>query len=484
MNVSLDAALQFIYFRFVILMCAELNISKRIASVRMSLPNLPSGQDTLAVRGLEAVPPKRTPSLLKVYTRGTSAYVLLIALLTLSVSAQQVKDTTAQLTIPDGTPIELRLVESVSSNHAHKGDRLNFIVVKDVNLDGYTLVPAGTVARGTITEVKGKRFLGIGARISLRLDSVELADGEILQLRASKLVKGGSRTKLMAGAMIATSIIFLPATPIFLLTRGRESTVVETTEITAQVEGPASVQVAGLSHSIATTSDLAEMMDYLPPRVFSAEGREGDMVNLIFVAQQKELQDAFQRAGWVQTDKWNPIFVWHLMQHGTGDAHVPMARFYLFGRVQDYSYALPDPQAVVSRRHHLRIWKTDYTQDGVPIWVGSATHDVAIEIAKNGRLINHRIDPEVDEERDFIGGDLTEAASVSSQEYLHGVTPVFEAKTASGEEYHSDSRILLLDLEAVATSANPAAQPATVVRATSAPPASPDNSPSSLTAPR
>ncbi len=444
------------------------------------LPNLPSRQETLAVTGLELMLPERTPSLLNAYTRGTSACTLLVTFLALSVSAQQIKATTTQLTIPDGTPIELRLVESVSSNHARKGDPLNFIVVKDVNLGGYTLVPAGTIARGTITEVKGKRFVGIGARISLRLDSVELADGEILKLRASKVVKGGSRTNLMAGAMIATSIIFLPATPIFLLTRGRESTVVKTTEITAQVEGPASVPVAGLSRSTTTSSGLAEMMDYLPPRVFSGEGREGDMVNLIFVAQQKELQDAFQRAGWVQTDKWNPIFVWHLMRHGTSDAHVPMARFYLFGRVQDYSYALPDPQAIVSRRHHLRIWKTNYTQNGTPIWVGSATHDVAIEIARNGRFINHRIDPQVDEERDFIGGDLTETASVSSQEYLHGVTPVYEAKTASGEAYHSDSRILLLDLQTIATNTNTAVQPATVVRANSSS-AAPDNSSTSLT---
>lgn len=423
---------------------------------------------------------KRTPSLLKLHTRGTPTYFLLITFLVLSVSAQELKDST-RLTIPDGTPIEVRLVESVSSNHAHKGDRLNFIVVKDVNLGGYTFIPAGTIARGTITEVKGKRFAGIGAKISLRLDSIDLADGETLKLRASKVVKGGSRTKLMAGAMIVTSVIFLPAAPIFLLTRGHASTVVKTTEITAQVEGPASVQVAGLSRSTATTSDLAEMMDYLPPRVFSGEGREGDMVNLIFVAQQKQLQDAFQRAGWVQTDKWNPIFVWHLMRHGTGDAHVPMARFYLFGRVQDYSYALPDPQAIVSRRHHLRIWKTDYTQNGTPIWVGSATHDVAIEIAKNGRLINHRIDPQVDAERDFIGGDLTESASVSSQEYVHGVSPVFDAKTASGEEYHSDSRILLLDLQTVVAKTGTAAHPATVVRATAAPPAAPENSPISLT---
>jgi hypothetical protein len=318
--------------------------------------------------------------------------------------------------------------------------------------------------------VKGKRFLGIGARISFRVDSVELAGGETLRLQANKVVKGGSRTKLMAGAMIASSIIFLPATPVFLLTRGRESTVVKSTEITAQVQGPASVQVAGLSRSAANASGLAEMMDYLPPRVFSGEGREGDMVNLIFVAQQQELQDAFEHAGWVQTDNWKPIFVWHLMRHGTSDAHVPMARFYLFGRVQDYSYALPDPQAIVSRRHHLRIWKTDFTQNGTPIWVGSATHDVAIEIAKNGRLINHRIDPQVDEERDFIGGDLTQTASVSSQEYLHGVSPVFEAKTASGEAYHSDSRILLLDLKTVPAQAQTPAQGATLVRANSVPP--------------
>ena len=45
--------------------------------------------------------------------------------------------------------------------------------------------------------------------------------------------------------------------------------------------------------------------------------------------------------------------------------------------------------------------------DGTPIWAAAATHDVAIEIAKRGHLINHRIDPAVDAERDFIGVDLT-----------------------------------------------------------------------------
>ena len=100
-----------------------------------------------------------------------------------------------------------------------------------------------------------------------------------------------------------------------------------------------------------------------------------------------------------------------------------------FGRVQDYSYALPDPGAVITCRHHLRIWETSYTMDGMPIWVAAATHDVAIEIAKRGRLINHRLDPVVNAERDFVGSDLTNASSVNQQEYLRSANPVFQAET-------------------------------------------------------
>jgi hypothetical protein len=190
------------------------------------------------------------------------------------------------------------------------------------------------------------------------------------------------------------------------------------------------------------------------------------MLNLVFVAQPADLQRAFARAGWVKTDRWRPIFVWHLLQHGTNDARLPMARFNLFGRVQDYSYALPDPEAIVSRRHHLRIWKTDYTVDGTPIWVGAATHDLAIEIAKRGHLINHRIDPDVDAERNFIGAELAGVSSVSRPEYLLREDPVFRAQTVSGEEYYSDSRILFLDLQQTSLSdADVLKQSSSLVRA-------------------
>jgi len=413
---------------------------------------------------------QRRGSLFSAYLDKIPTYILVTILLAPCAAAQETSAIPARLIIPDQTPVKLQLTESVSSAHARPRDRLDFIVARDVNIEGFTVIPAGTVASGSVTGVKGKRLLGIGGNVALKLDSVELANGDRVGLHARLNVKGCSRTKLMAAGMIATGLVFLPATPVLLLIRGRDSTVLKSTEITAHVDAATSVMSAGLQHSQERSSGLDTMMDYLPPRVFNAEGREGDMLNLVLIGQKEDLQNAFERAGWVKTDKWNPIFVWHLLLHGTHDTTIPMARFYLFGRVQDYSYALPEPGALVSRRHHLRIWKTDHTIGGTPVWVGSATHDVAIEVAKRGRLINHRIDPAVDAERDFVGIDLTKSSSVSRQEYLYSANPIFQSQTVSGQTYHSDSRILLLELHPVtSTKAGAIGQTSALLRATSLP---------------
>ena len=53
--------------------------------------------------------------------------------------------------------------------------------------------------------------------------------------------------------------------------------------------------------------------------------------------------------------------------------------------------------------------------------------------------------PNVDAEREFIARNLTETLLVTRVEYVGSAFPVFQAQTASGEAYHSDSRMLLLD---------------------------------------
>ena len=351
-----------------------------------------------------------------------------------------------QVVLLDGTPVKLQMVRTISSAHSKAGDRLDFVVVKDVTVEGYTVIQAGSIAIGSVVGVRGKRILGIGGKIVIKLDSVTMVTGEHAALRAQKEIKGGSRTKLMLAGMLATGLSYLPATPVFLLSRGCDSTVLKGLEVTAYISANAQVSTANLLAAKGDGSELSAMIHFLPPRTVDGEGRDGDMLNLVFVANQDDLEDAFARAGWIKTDKTRFPAFWHLAIQRMHYAKMPMRRLFVFGRTQDYSYALPDSASIVSKRHHLRIWKTDYQVDGTPIWVGAATYDVALQWQLRKLRIFHRIDPKVDAERDFIAGKLSETNLVMRQEYLHCANPVFKGETATGGPYYSDSRMLLVEL--------------------------------------
>jgi hypothetical protein len=351
-----------------------------------------------------------------------------------------------KLVMGSGTPVQLQLAETISSAHVHKGDRLKFVVVKDVEVGGFTVIRAGAPAEGSVVAVKGKRPFGMGGDVTLKLDSVELTSVERIALEAHKEFKGRSHTIRMAMGIAVTAAFYPPAAPVFLLTRGRDSTVLKGTEMTAYTKSTISMSVTNLPLAVENTSALREMTALLPPRAMNGEGREGDMLNLLFVAQEDELQATFARAGWLRVEKSKPQIIWHLLCQRKHYTKLPMNKLYVFGRAQDYSYALPDPRFIVAQRHHLRIWKTDRLVNGVPLWVAAATHDVSIEFVKRKFRLFHRIDPNVDAEREFIAGNLAETRQLAREQYVTSATPVFRAQTETGQPYYSDSRMLLLEL--------------------------------------
>jgi len=290
----------------------------------------------------------------------------------------------------------------------------------------------------------------MGGDIIINLDSVQLSTGGNIELVAQKEFKGRSHTIRMAVGMAITAAIYLPAAPVFLLTRGRESTILKGAELTAYTKSDVLVEQGDLPRVRQSGSELADMITALPSRVLNDEGREGDMLNLIFMAKEDDLQRTFARAGWLIVEKSTPQIIWHLLRQRKHYTKLPMGKLYVFGRVQDYSYALPDPTSIVAQRHHLRIWKTDRELNGIPLWVGAATHDVAIEFVKHKFRLFHKIDPNVDEEREFIAGNLAETKLLTREQYVHCPAPVFKAQTATGQDYYSDSRMLFLELNQAA----------------------------------
>jgi PEGA domain len=141
------------------------------------------------------------------------------------------------LRLEDGTPVKLRLTRTISSANEQVGDRVDFEVLEDVSVNGTVVIPKGGIAWGTVTEAQRKRRMGRGGKLNVNIDSVRLADGEKAALRAVKDTKGGGHVGAMTGAIVATSIVFFPAAPLFLFMHGKDITIPKGTEIAAYING-------------------------------------------------------------------------------------------------------------------------------------------------------------------------------------------------------------------------------------------------------
>jgi len=160
--------------------------------------------------------------------------------------------------LEDGTPVKLRTARTISSADAHTGDTLDFEVLEDVMAKNTIVVPKGGIAWGTVTEAQPKRRMGRGGKLDVNIDSVRLVDGEKAALRAVKDTKGGGHVGAMTGAMVATSIVFFPAAPLFLFMHGKDITIPKGTEITAYISGDTRLDEAKFqpAKTGATTAEI------------------------------------------------------------------------------------------------------------------------------------------------------------------------------------------------------------------------------------
>jgi hypothetical protein len=110
------------------------------------------------------------------------------------------------------------------------------------------------------------------------------------------------------------------------------------------------------------------------------------------------------------------------------------------------SFARADPLLVAAERHHLRVWLTDKTVGGKPLWVGSSTHDIGFEKDQRNGGVTHKIDPEIDKERDFLLDSFDAAGVFSSAAYVTPENPLTTARTATGGSFFSDGRIVVMAL--------------------------------------
>jgi hypothetical protein len=162
-------------------------------------------------------------------------------------------------TLLDGTPIKLRISQTISSADAKVGQEIPFEVIEDVKVDDLVVLPKGATAIGNVTEAVPKRSMGRAGKLDISITYARLSDQEKAALRATKDVKGGGHVGAMTGAIVATSIVFFPAAPLFLFIHGKDITIPQGTEITAFVQGDMHLDMArfGAAPQIASAAVAA-----------------------------------------------------------------------------------------------------------------------------------------------------------------------------------------------------------------------------------
>jgi hypothetical protein len=174
------------------------------------------------------------------------------------------------------------------------------------------------------------------------------------------------------------------------------------------------------------------------------------MVNVLIVGTQEQMVQVFTAAGWVQVDKAVGSTVLSAVMDTLAKKDyltMPVSTLFLFHRAQDYAFAHGEPVKVAMSRNHLRVWKSPFMVEGRPLWCVAATHDIGFERDQRNNGVTHKIDPAVDGEREYVNGTLSGTGLVVQRDHVLPPNPLTTAKTATGGEFHSDGRIVVLVLK-------------------------------------
>ena len=199
--------------------------------------------------------------------------------------------------------------------------------------------------------------------------------------------------------------------------------------------------------------ELVGRLGALPAATSNASGtRSGDPVNLVVIGRFDELLTAFA-ARWDESETISLATCWKTLRAfllGSSYRYSPVSPLHLFGRVQDL--ALQRTRHSINERLHLRLWLSDLAFGGRPVWVGQVSRDIGVRFTTRAwNLTTHRIDPDVDESRDYVIEDLNLAERVAVAGYVSGVGgcgPDAPHRNLTGDPYFTDGKRAVILLSA------------------------------------
>jgi hypothetical protein len=382
---------------------------------------------------------------------------------------------------PPGTQLHVRLTSAVGSYGSKPGSPVSAVLIAPVTVGGETLLPEGSMLTG---RVKSVRRVGYGivhetAGINLKFDRVTLADGESFPLSTrleqvdngrervapdggihgvrstgslSYRVSGYIRTALcwdihagLAFWAIKTLIVQVPEPEIYF-PAGVEFTLALTGPLLSS--GHAEPEQIARTLTAEERASLEPVVAAMPYRAsVPVTDRPADLINTMFIGTREEITAAFMSAGWT---KPRPVSMRarirgvEAVAEGLGYRSAPMSSLLLNDAPADMSWQKGLDS--FAKRDHIRIWKQSVTWDGQEVWAGAATRDVDYAYMRSRWMITHKIEEDLDQERDKVAHDLEFTSCADVVDWWDRPDLPRFARNATGDPMNTDARLAVIRL--------------------------------------
>ena len=197
---------------------------------------------------------------------------------------------------------------------------------------------------------------------------------------------------------------------------------------------------------LETEEELRAWIEELPCCTENKKGtKTGDPLNFVIIASEPALSQALVRAHWDVTramSTGSAMATAGAAVFGKTYRYAPISPLYALGRPQDSG--LQKARWNIHQRNHMRLWWSPASYLGDYVFIGQISRDIGSRMTtKSSTLTTHKIDPAVDEARDYLILDLIYSHAVSAYGFTRGVGPsTWEdpGRNLTGDPYFTDGR--------------------------------------------
>lgn len=175
-------------------------------------------------------------------------------------------------------------------------------------------------------------------------------------------------------------------------------------------------------------------------------GQKMEPVSFVVAGDEEVLKQIFARAGWEKAEApsiKNILKISSAIAKNLSYPNAPMTPSFYNNKTNDLGFEKPVEPNTARQRHHTRYWKTGYQVGAKDIWVATASFDEGVEIGAIIQLPTHKIDPDIDKEREFIMNDLKKTNLITAYQKINLVGKT-SGINAAGDSFFTDGQAYLV----------------------------------------